>query len=108
MWGAQALQWRLRGSIGIGLLAERMAREAEGSAGKAAEALLTLSDLLIVLREVDYEPGDGCLSRPGFQEIFQPFLQQLAGKLQREVAVQRADVSAEVMGFWDRVLDQCR
>ena len=94
--------------IGIKTLAERLVREIASNPSMADEALLTLADFLIVLREVDYRPREGCLPKPQFEKVFQPFLRELAGSMQREVAAKQAQVSAEVMEFWDRVLGQCR
>ena len=108
VWGRQALEWRLRGMIGIEALAERLVREVATAAGKADEALLTLADFLIVLREVDYAPSDGCLSKREFDAVFRPFLRDLAGRLQEQVAAQQSSVSPELMRFWRRVLDLCR
>jgi hypothetical protein len=108
VWGSQALEWRLWGLIGIKTLAERLVREIAGTPSTADEALLTLADFLIVLREVDYQPIDGCLSKPEFEKVFRPFLQELAENLQRRVGAKPTQVSTDVMGFWDRVLDQCR
>ena len=108
VWGRPALEWRLRGMIGIETLAERLVREVDSTDGPVDEALLTLADFLIVLREVDYQPSDGSLTQPEFEEVFRPFLRELAEKLQGQVAAQQANVSAELTGFWQRVLDQCR
>ena len=73
VWGRQALEWRLRGMIGVQALADRLVREIAGAANMADEALLTLADFLIVLREVDYAPSAGCLSKAEFDAEFQPF-----------------------------------
>ena len=107
VWGRQALEWRLWGIIGIEVLAERLAKEVI-DAGQADEALLILADFLIVLREVDYVQSDGCLSKRKFDAVFRPFLRDLAGRLQEQVATQESRVSSELMNFWRRVLDQCR
>jgi hypothetical protein len=52
VWSIQALQWRLDGFIGVRTLAERLTRDLTESNGQVDEALLTLADFLIVLREV--------------------------------------------------------
>ena len=108
VWGRQALEWRLRGMIGIEALAERLVREIATAPGEADEALLTLADFLIVLREVDYAPSDGCLSKQAFNAEFRPFLRDLADRLQEQIASQQSGVSQELMSFWRQVLDQCR
>ena len=108
VWGRQALEWRLRGMIGVQALADRLVREIVAAADMADEALLTLADFLIVLREVDYAPAAGCLSKSEFDAEFRPFLSDLADSLQEQIAVRKSNVSPELMGFWQRVLDRCR
>ena len=108
VWGRQALEWRLRGMIGVQALADRLVRDIAATAEMADEALLTLADFLIVLREVDYAPSAGCLSKAEFDAEFRPFLSDLASSLQKQIADQQSNVSPELMGFWRRVLDQCR
>ena len=107
VWGRQALEWRLRGMIGIEALAERLVREIATVVDTSNEALLTLADFLIVLHEVDYAPSAGCLSKPEFDAVFRPFLHDLAGGLQKQVATRQLHVSPELMRFWRRVIDQC-
>ena len=80
VWGRQALEWRLRGLVGVEPLADRLVRELAGADGAADEALLTLADFLIVLREVDYQPSDGRLPKAEFERIFRPFLSELGGE----------------------------
>ena len=108
VWGLQALEWRLRGLVGIEPLADRLLREFASADGAADEALLTLADFLIVLREVDYQPGDGSLSKADFEEVFRPFLGDLANKLGQQIETHRDCVSEDLMHFWERVLEQCR
>ena len=108
VWGRQALEWRLRGMIGVQALAERLVREIAATADMADEALLTLADFLIVIREVDYTPRAGCLSKSEFDAEFRPFLSSLADRLQEQVAARQSNVSLELMGFWRRVIDRCR
>lgn len=106
--GRQALEWRLRGLIGIEALAERLAREVGTLAGTADEALLTLADFLIVLREVQYEASDGGLSPKDFESVFRPFLRDLVDKLGGLVDAQHDRLSAEPVQFWKRVVVRCR
>ena len=108
VWGRQALEWRLRGMIGVQALADRLVREIAATAELADEALLTLADFLIVLREVDYTPGAGCLPKSEFDAEFRPFLSDLADSLQEQIAALQSKVSPELMGFWRRVVDRCR
>ena len=108
VWGGRALDWRLRGMIGIEALARRLVRDIATSSGAGDEALLTLADFLIVLHEVDYVPSDGSLSKQEFDAEFRLFLRELADKLQEQVAAQQSNISPEPMGFWLRVLDKCR
>jgi len=106
--GRQALEWRLRGLIGIEPLAERLVRAFVNANGSADEALLTLADFFIVLREVDYQPSDGALPRPEFEKIFRPFLSELAGKLSQQIKPHQERISDELVKFWERVVEQCR
>lgn len=108
VWGRQALEWRLRGLVGVEPLADRLAREYVQGNGSVAEGLLTLADFLIVLHEVDYQAADGSLSRSDFEEVFRPFLRGLTEKLVQETAGLRERVPADVLGFWDRTVERCR
>lgn len=108
VWGRQALEWRLRGMVGVEPLADRLARECATADGAADEALLNLVDFLIVLREVDYQPGDGSLSKAEFERVYRPFLRELADKLGRQVETQHARMSPDMQQFWERVVARCR
>lgn len=108
VWGVQALEWRLRGLIGIEPLAGRLMREFVNSSNTSDEALLTLADFLIVLREVDYQPGDGSLSKKEFEKIFRDFLKDLTNKLVQQVEAHRYRVSEDLFHFWERVVERCR
>ena len=108
VWGRQAIEWRLRGMIGVQALADRLVRDIAATSDMADEALLTLADFLIVLREVDYAPSAGCLSKAEFDAEFRPFLSDLAGSLQQQIAALQTNVAPELLGFWRRVLDRCR
>ena len=85
-----------------------MARELVGAGSATDEALLTLADFLIVLREVDYQPTDGALPKDEFDELFRPFLPEIADRLAQQVHAEKDHLSADVAGFWDRVVVQCR
>ncbi len=108
VWSRQALDWRLRGMVGIAPLAERLVREFHNANGTSNEALLMLADFLIVLREVAYEGGDGGISKADFDKAFRPFLSELAGELSQQVESHRSQMSEDLMLFWDRVVEQCR
>jgi hypothetical protein len=108
VWGKQQLEWRLRGMIGIEPLALRYLRETEESTGNRSEALLTLSDLLMVLHETDYSPVDGAMARRDFESIYRPFLARLAVELDAAVLKLGEDVDPELRAFWGRVVSQCR
>lgn len=104
----QALEWRLRGLIGIEQLADRLVRECSGTNGNRDEALLTLADFLIVLLEVDYRPTDGFLPKAEFNKVFRPFLSELVDKLDDGIRSHRDNLSAPIMEFWAQVVQRCR
>ena len=108
VWSRQALEWRLRGLIGVEQLAVRLARELTEASSATDEALLTLADFLIVLREVDYQPMDGALPKEQFDELFRPFLPEIADRLAQQVHAEKDRLSVDVIGFWDRVVERCR
>ena len=108
VWSRQALEWRLRGLIGVDPLADRLARELAGAGSATDEALLTLADFLIVLHEVDYQPTAGALPKDDFDQIFRPFLPELAARLVQHVDAHRDRLSADVTSFWDRVVNRCQ
>jgi hypothetical protein len=70
--------------------------------------LLGLADFLIVLREVEYKPDGGGLTKSEFLKIFDPFLSELALNMEREVRQHHACVSKDLIGFWSRVVEQCQ
>lgn len=108
VWGRQALEWRLRGLIGVEPLADRLVREFARADGAADEALLTLADFLIVLREVEYQPSDGALPKEEFEKVFRPFLSELADRLGRQIGTHQGRMSDDMMRFWKRVVERCR
>lgn len=108
VWSLQALEWRLRGLIGIQPLADRLVREFASAAGGKDEALLTLADFLIVLREVDYKPRDGSLKAKDFRRTFRHFLRGLAKGIENEVDAHREGISTDLLRFWHRVVNRCR
>ena len=108
VWSRQALEWRLRGLIGVEQLAVRLARELTEASSATDEALLTLADFLIVLREVDYQPMVGALPKDQFDELFRPFLPEIVDRLAQQVNAEKDRLSVDVIGFWDRVVERCR
>lgn len=108
VWSKQALQWQLEGFIGIRSLAERLLREVLAPEHQLNEGLLTLADLVILLREVVYEPTEGAISTQDFAEVYEPFLFDLVEKLNRQVQVERHRTGHDVLGFWDRVVQRCQ
>jgi hypothetical protein len=107
VWGRQTLEWRLKGLVGVQAVAERLVRDVAGANGQADEALLTLADFLIVLRQVDYQPDDGAMSKDEFREVYDAFLRELARALRRDVEVHRERLSREPVAFWERVVKRC-
>lgn len=108
VWGLQALDWRLRGIIGVESLADRLVREFARADHGADEALLTLADLFIVLQEVEYELSEGSLPKKDFDKSFRLFLRELADKIEPQVQAHRGRVSDDMMQFWERVVERCR
>jgi hypothetical protein len=107
-WGRQAVEWRLHGLIGIEALASRFFSELEYANGTSNEALLTLADFFIVLREVNYQSAVGALSKAEFDTIFKEFLVQLAAQYKGLVRASAEIVSVEALDFWERVVLLCQ
>jgi hypothetical protein len=108
VWGRQALEWRLRGLVGVEPLADRLVLELANANGAADESLLTIADFLIMLYEVDYQPSDGSLPKAEFDKVFRSFLKELAAKLGQKIDAHRDNVSEDVTTFWKRVEERCR
>jgi hypothetical protein len=106
--GHQALDWRLRGMVGIEPLAHCFVREYLNADGASNEALLVLADFMIVLCEVDYQPSNGSLPKKEFEKVYRTFLRELADKLGSQIDFQSGNISEDVRYFWERVLDRCR
>ena len=104
------LEWRLRGLIGIWALAEKFLTEFEkaGADRDPREALLTLADFLIVLREARYEPVEGAISKQRFTKRYQAFLADLAGHLDARVASRLDGSTRDLAAFWRSVVERCR
>lgn len=108
VWSVQALQWRLDGFIGIGPLARRLLDEVTAPDGRIDEALLTLADFLIVLREVEYTPVEGALSKAQFRRVYRSFVRDLAVELDGRVSGGRERLGKDTIAFWDRVVERCQ
>ena len=108
VWGQQALEWRLRGLVGIQPLAERLVEEFATADGASDDALLTLADFLIVLREVDYQAGDGSLPKAEFDKTYTAFLHDLLDTIGPQVQAKRSTIPPDVMHFWESVVKRCR
>lgn len=108
VWGRQALEWRLHGLVGVQSLADRLLREFADADGCQDEKLLTLADFLIVLREVDYQPSEGSLPKPEFEEVFKPFLANLAKNLRDKIAEYQEHLPDDLISFWGRVVERCQ
>ena len=107
-WSVQALRWRLEGFIGIKPLAERLSQDVAAADGRGDEAVLTLADFLIVLREVEYAPVEGALPKDQFDQVYHPFLRDLVVQLDERVRGSRERIGKDMLGFWDRVVERCR
>jgi len=93
--------------VGIEALADRMVRELPKQR-KADEALLALSDFLIVLGEVDYQESEGALPKAEFENVFRPFLKELSCKLGRQIEPHFDRLSGELINFWKSVVKRCQ
>jgi hypothetical protein len=110
-WGRQALEWRLRGLIGVDALATRLLRELDGADGRREEGLLALADFLVVLDEVKYAPVDGALPQREFEAVYRPYLSDLAARLGADAFVSAGGSEGfdpAVVGFWQEVEARCR
>ncbi len=108
VWSRQALQWRLRGLIGVEALANRLVKEFEIARDAPGEFLLTLADFLMVLREVDYQTEEGALQKDDFESVYRPFLKGLSASLNAKVGGCTDGLAEDLLGFWNRVVEQCR
>ncbi|QDV25301.1 hypothetical protein [Aureliella helgolandensis] len=104
----RALLWRLEGFIGVKVLAERLCNEAINSAGNSQEALLSLIDFTILLREVNYVGDDASLNADQFNEVYLPFLQTLVNNLNQSIRSHTSKFGKELLAFWGRIVRQCQ
>jgi len=108
VYSAEALQWRLRGVLGIGLLAERMMEDFTNHTEPVEDAILYLSDFVILFSELDYHPEDSSLPREEYYEVYYPVLQNLIGKMDNTIQIRYEQIPSELMQFWKRVVAQCK
>ena len=108
VWGQQALEWRLRGLVGVEPLSNRLVQDLINAETATDEVLLALADFLIVLSETDYMPVDGSLTKRQFNEVFQPFLGDLVMNIGQTVNAHNEKISEDLMPFWERVLERCQ
>jgi hypothetical protein len=104
----QTLLWRLEGFIGVKALAERLCAEAMTSSANAEEALLSLIDFIILLREVNYSDEVGAVTREQFDAIYLPFLSNLVRFLDQRVRSDGASFGKDLLAFWGRTIKQCQ
>src|SRR5262249_27516285 len=107
VYGRQALDWRLRGLLGVQALADRLVREVVTADGFMEEGLLTLADFLIVLREVKYQAASGSLTASEFNQEYQSFLAATASDLRTQLLPHQEKVSPDLFSFWERVVKTC-
>lgn len=107
VYGRQALDWRLRGLLGVQPLADRLVREVVNADSFVGEGLLTLADFLILLREVDYSPANGSLSAGEFNQEYKSFLAAMASDLWVQLLPHQEKVAPDLFGFWKRVVETC-
>ena len=107
VYGRQALDWRLRGLLGVQPLADRFVREVVNADGFVAEGLLTLADFLIMLREVRYQPASGSLTEAEFNQEYQSFMAAIASDMWTRLLPHQHTVATDLFGFWKRVVKTC-
>jgi len=107
-WSLKSLGWRLRGILGIERLAEQMVKDLGKEDGNKAEAVLALADFLLMLADVNYKEEPGCLSRSEFDQVFKPFVKELASRLKSRIDSMKEKLSAEIHAFFTGVYDRCQ
>ena len=109
VWSKKALEWRLRGILGIENLAERLSRGLDDDMGeKVSESVLGLADFLLMLNETDYSPVQGALSRGHFYKRFNPFVNNMCVDLAEKVKKARRYIPRDIYKFWKGVLKECQ
>lgn len=108
VWSIQALDWRLRGLIGIQALAQRMLGDLVNANSKTSEAVLALADLLVMLDEVAYQEAEGAITLKQFLKTYRPFLAEQSAALNTCVQRDTHQLSRDVMVFWGEVVKRCQ
>ena len=103
VWSEQALNWRLQGVIGIERLADRIAASIRDADSNAAEAVLNLTDLFLMLDEVRYQETPASLTKRKFKRRFDSFRRELAKQMDMSVQQSKAHIPSDVREFWGRV-----
>jgi hypothetical protein len=86
----------------------RLVRDLDADDGKITEAILTLSDFLIVLREVNYQPVEGSLGKTEFNREYLAFLSEVVDKLEDRIAPNRTRLSKNLTIFRNWGVQRCR
>ena len=103
----QALEWRLKGLVGVQAVADRLVRGLTTSNGQVDKSLLTLTDFVIVLREIEYRTDESALTEREFHDVYDGFLRELVRGLKREVEACSSLLSPQLIAFWERVAGRC-
>ncbi|MBK7906937.1 MAG: hypothetical protein IPJ78_10295 [Gemmatimonadetes bacterium] len=107
VWSATAFEWRLRGMIGPQEVARRLVREAE-TAADPTDALFAAADLVIVLREVTFRDEQGGLPVSHVRRTFSAFRKELARDLDAALRPLRPRIAANVLAFWDGIVEEAK
>jgi hypothetical protein len=107
-WSAKSLEWRFRGILGVERLAQRMVKELETAEGNRGEAILGLADFLLMLTEVNYKEKPSWLSRSEFDQVFKPFVKELASGLNSRIDFLKEELPIEIQAFFTEVYDRCQ
>ena len=108
VWSEHALEWRLKGMIGVEPLVKRLTKKLSAENGRVLETVLTLADILLMLTEVNYQEADGTLSKRKFKRIFKQFLRDIAREADAELRSTGRAIPRDVQQFWTGVYQRCR
>lgn len=110
----RALEWRLRGLIGVDAIATRFAAEFHAACATPPspeapmETLLTMTSLLMTLKDVRYEASDASITRAEFSRSYRTFLRDLAERLDAGVQPVAGSLPRDIAGFWSGIVEECR
>ena len=108
VWSEQALTWRLTGILGVERLVQRLLRDMKENPKNPAETVLSLSDVMLTLSEVQYRECDGALTKRQFDKVYKPFLKHLADDINMRFRASGPQIFSDVSQFWTRVYERCR